>query len=950
MSVRHVPQPGVNVAVIGGGAAGLSAAWLLQRGGYNVTLFEAFESAGGHARTIPVPIRGNAHGATVPVDVGFMVYNNRTYPDLVSLFEMLDIEQENSSMSFACSCESEKGLFEWGSEGLSTLFADRKNIVNPSMYAMLWDVRRFNRSVHQYVDFVSQNPDSNEAKMTLGEFLDDGGYTHAFITYYIIPMVSAVWSASLHGALSFPAISLFHFFVNHGLAQVFARPQWRTPAGRSKNYVRKMVDDMKKHGATVLTSTKVTRVERSDSEVVVHIENESKPQCFDQVVFATHAPTTLEILGDGATDEEKQILGCFKYSSNRIQIHSDSRLMPRNRAVWSSWNFISRKLRTSASASNDGELSVVPAEHRPVCVTYWLNRLQNLQRYAMDVPDIFVTLNSVTPIDDTKVLGELSFAHPQFTLEAVNAQKRLQEVIQGRNRSWFCGAYARYGFHEDAFMTGLDVAERLSGYKVLRPWMAKLSVAMSNNNRVYDVPFATPRTPLVVFWCALIVINIVIYRLARGLSRMSAKMIDDDPAVIIASGDGHLQRFGPRRAPRIAKDGEDTSNPEKKIKSQPARVTIRSAKVFARVTDLLRKGYDLAPILAASFAAREVDSPTPRDLSKALCALFVAQTRNRGLAEGYRGRMRLAESLLVSLVGGFDAVKTPATQGRLPELVTSLSGVVYPAWWRFLSDDDADSSTNMINLQCHSDKAMDKTIRRRLELLGDLSGATIDGLKADEKNVATVVVISEERATFVKRKAQLIGVDAQVKVVLIDEFLSGTTSKGSSPNNLEDESGVPGSTRGRFDLILSPAAVNLSDGPFGSVERMMNLARSLIADDGVVEFGFTSFSENVTKKARRRRNLCDQMFSGDKGYKIWHDQEVLDCASGCGLALVRISQMDGDKAAEQVEKTIQRVHSTMAETLLTEQEIRETMAQLCLWEAALKSGYISRRVALLKPS
>lgn len=938
---------GARVAVIGAGASGLASAWLLARGGYAVTLFEAHTELGGHARTISVPIRGNSTGATVPVDVGFMVYNTRTYPDLVSLFELLDVDQENSSMSFACSVESEKGAFEWGSDGLWTLFADRKNFINPSMYAMLWDVRRFNRSVHQYVEHVKDNPDSNEAKMTLGEFLDDGGYTHAFITYYIIPMVSAVWSASFHDALAFPAVSLFHFFVNHGLAQVFARPQWRTPAGRSVSYVRKIAADMEKHGAKVHVSTPVTRVDRDSEGVTLYTAADSSPQRFDHAVFATHAPTTLQILGESATDEERVILGAFRYSKNHIHVHCDSRLMPRNQAIWSSWNFISRKQR-----QQEQDTPRVPQEMRPVCVTYWINRLQNLRRYAMDVQDIFVTLNSVTPIDDSKVLAQLSVEHPQFTLEAVKAQKDIQTVIQGKNRTWFCGAYARFGFHEDGFMTGLDVAERLSGYTVLRPWRAKLCVAMNNNHRVYEVPYSSSRTPLIVFWCALALINIVLYRLAKGLNRMSAKMIEGDPVVIVAGGDGHLKRFGPRRSPRIAatSDGEEISSNELKV-VRPARVTIRTAKVFARVTDWLRRGYDFAPILAASFAAREVDTPTAKDLSQALCALFVAQRRSRGLTEGYHGRMRLAESLLVGLVGGFDKVVPPLTHGRHHELATSISGVVYPSWWRFLSASDVDTNTSTVDLPCHQDKLRDNSIRRRLELIGDLSGATIDGLKADEKNVVTVVVANEERAVFVQRKAELLGIQGQVSVILVDEFLSGASPPKTSTERADDSDviNVPGSSRGRFDLILSPAAVNICEGLFGSLERLMTLARSLISEGGVVEFGFSAHSETPTRKVRRRRNLCDSMFCGDKGYRIWQDQEVLDCAESAGLALVRISQMDGEEAAEKVEDTIRRIHTTLAETKLTDQEIRETTAQLCLWEAALKSGYISRRVALLKP-
>lgn len=941
------------VAIIGAGVAGLACGWLLARGGKKVTIFEADSDPGGHACTVDVPIRGTS-GATVPVDVGFQVYNTRTYPDLVSLFELLNVQQENSSMSFACSAETGKTLFEWGSDNLTTLFADRSNLVNPAMYKMLWDMRRFNRQVHAYVAHVEQHPQSPQASITLGEFLDDGGYTHDFITYYIIPMVSAVWSASLHDALSFPAITLFHFFVNHGLAQVFARPQWRTPAARSRSFVRKIVNDIQIYGGTVLTDARVERVVRDEDNVEVHAQGQDSPLKFDHVVFATHAPTTLQILESDADQSEKDILGNFRYSSNNIYIHTDARLMPRNRTVWSSWNFISRRRGGAGASGGTGGQSQedlqTPSEHRPVCVTYWLNRLQNLKRYALDVQNVFVTLNPCIPIDDSKILRSLTMDHPQFSLDAVNAQKEIQNTLQGNRRTWYCGSYTRYGFHEDAVMSGLDVAERLTGFTVVRPWMAKLPLTMSNNNRIYEIPYSNARTPLVVFWAAMLVIHLVVQRLARGLSKMSAKLIDDDPAVIIGSGDGNLQRFGPRRAPRPASDENGEQPPTQAKSSAPARITIRSPRVFARVTDQLRRGCDLAPILAASFAAREVDAPTTNDLAQALSSLFVAQARNRVPIDGYRGRMRLAEKLLASVVGGFDPVSTPPTEGRLPELATAIAGVVYPAWWRFRGDDDpvqqaADSST--VDIPCGADKRAYKAIRRRLEILGDLSGSTIDGLKADPGHRATIVVATDERAEFVRRKARLTGVESQVTVVLLDVFLAGS-SKCENPDDLPNVE-VPGSTRGRFDLIMSPAALNVCGAPpFCTMERALTLVRSLIADDGVVELGFTAHADGARATAKGAA-LTDVMLCGDEAYRVCSDQHVLDAAAQCGLALVRLSQMDASTAAANVAETTARVHY-MAAALLNENEIRAATAQLCLWEAALRCAHVARRVALLKPS
>lgn len=916
---------GQTVAVVGAGAAGLGAAWLLSRGGRSVTVFESHTEPGGHARTIGVPLPGNPAGARVQVDVGFMVYNTKTYPDLVSLFEMLDVEQENSNMSFASSVETASGgVFEWGSDGLSTLFADRANIVRPSMYAMLWDMRRFNRSVHQYVERVTADAEAIEAKITLGEFLDDGGYTHAFISYYIIPMVSAVWSAPLRDALAFPAVSLFHFFVNHGLVQVFARPQWRTPAGRSRSYVNRLVEDMCAHGAKMKLGTAVTKVVRDEEGVLVYTDNDEVPARFNQVVFATHAPTTLRILGESATDDERRILGAFRYSKNASYVHHDMRLMPRNEAVWSSWNFISRKPQTLPTASQDHE-QATPPEQRPVCVTYWLNRLQNLNRYAMDVPNIFVTLNPVMPIDESKVLAECTFDHPQFTLDSIQAQNDLPHVIQGKHQSWFCGAYARYGFHEDALMTGLDVAERMMDFRYIRPWRAKPLAAMNNNYRVYEVPFSGMRTPTLFFICALAVINAVIYRLTRAMTKISKMMTDDDPAVIVAAGDGTLRRFGPRGAPVIA--GHHPINGEVVLKG-PARITVRNAKFFARVADWLRRGYDLAPIIAASFSAREIDSPTAQDLSQALCAMFVAQMRNNGLTEGSHGQMRLAEKLIFAFLGQFEKLTPPPTQSRLRELSTAVTGVVYPAWWRFAEDAQVADNASESPV---TGSALDESATRRLELVGELCAATIDALQADRGNTATIVVANSERLAFMREKAELLGVEGQVTVIAAADFISSHTPAE------------------KYGLITSPAAVNIAEGLFGSLAQLMSLTRTLLSDTGTVEFGFASYSATPSWRARRRRHLSDAVFCGDRGFRVWPEQEVLDAAGKAGLGLVRVTQMKFEEAAGEVKMATHRVLAGLAMHRMADQEIRNTTSQLCLWEAALRSRYLSRTAALLRP-
>lgn len=960
------PGPPQSVAVIGAGAAGLGAAWLLARGGYAVHLFEARETAGGHAHTIDVPIPGNTTGATIPVDAGFIVYNTRTYPDLVSLFQMLGVEEENSSMSFAASIELESSarFFEWGSDSPATVFADRASLFNTSMYAMLYDMRRFNNAVYHFVDKLENEPTFKDKDISLGEFLENGSYSTVFIRCYLIPMVSAVWSASFAAAMAFPARSLFHFFVNHGLAQVFDRPQWRAPAGRSREYVTKVINDIRDHSGIVLLGTPVSHVVRDSEGVTVYADTTGQKR-FDQVVFATHAPTTLELLGPDATEDERRILGAFQYSENKAYIHCDPRLMPTNRTIWSSWNFIGRKrqrpdARDSVPTANGpaqdesresgpAETENIPIEdEEPVCVSYWLNKLQNYHKYHLPVPDLFLTLNPVTPIDPEKILVTLTFGHPQFTEEAVKAQPLLQEVVQGENRSWFCGSYARFGFHEDAMMMGLNVAERLSGYQNLRPWKSKHRLVINDNTRQYELPYSPLRTPVIFFLGALVVLNAVMSRLQHGLGRIAARMTEDDPGVVVAVGDGRLHRFGPRRSllrsRSQANRSGDISGPATDVEPQLGRVTVRTPKLLARITEALRQGHQLAPTAAAAFAAAEFDCPTPQDLTITLKALFIADGLDLDPSKARKGRAKFAESLLFSIVGGFRKIKSLPTHTRLPELTTCISSVVYPSWWLEMDTDalsgtgkEADGRTLPIvspgdlNSSSHT-----------LELLGDLSEATIAILQGNKDSLATVVVRTAERMLFVDRKAELLFVKRQIDIVLLEDFL-GQRNEESDVLNSSGKENV------RYDIILSPALVNIYKGcGFETFGDSLLFLRGLASKKSLVEFGATVYGTQRSIEARKGPDCADALFSGDDGFFIGQTGAIIAEAEKHGFELQSVSFMNNEEASLDVYEVIQRVYNSLAIEKLEPDETRMVLAQMCLWEAALFVKHVRRMTASFK--
>lgn len=937
------PSSPATVAVIGAGAAGLAAAWLLSRGNYRVHLFEADAHAGGHANTIDLPIPGNSTGATIPVDAGFIVYNTQTYPDLVSLFEMLGVEEENSTMSFSASVPLSRSdsFFEWGSDSLATLFADRANLYRPAMYTMLFDMRRFNNAVYDFVNRLNDDPSFPDADITLGEFLENGCYSSVFIRAYLIPMVSSVWSASFSLSLSFPARTLFRFFVNHGLAQVLARPQWRTLAKRSRDYVNVIISQICENDGLVFLKTPVNKVERSEDYVIVHAEGRN-PTRYDHVIFSTHPPTTLQLIGDGATEDERDILGAFTYSKNSAYIHNDPRLMPTNRAAWSAWNFICRHPSGSEGESSSAQLN----DEAPVCVSYWLNKLQNFHKHPHPVPDLFLTLNPVVPIDPDKKLAELSYEHPQFTEDAIRAQPLVQTELQGKNRSWFCGSFARYGFHEDAMMMGFDVAERLSNYTNIRPWRSRNMLAINDNARLYQLPCSPLRNPLIFFLGALFVINAVMARLQQGLGKLAARMAEDDPVVVIASGDGRLYKLRPPRVRRMSKSlstiiRRDSLATEEKLEPSPrSRVTVKSPSILVRIAEALRQGHELAPTAAAAFAASELDCPSPADLSSALEALFIADGLDLDPSRARKGRAKFAESLLYVIVGGIKKVDTLPTHTRVPELTTCISNVVYPSWWLEF-DEEVEIDGKFETMKTASNFYGDESRRPEttLEFLGDLSETTVAILQRHKSFRATVVVRSVERIAFVSRKAELLLVRDQITIFLLEDFIEQRKSAFRSPNRDDPNENV-------YDIILSPSLLNVYGGSgFSSIAEALCFLRNLATPETIFELGATVYGARGVSTSAKKVRSTDCQFSGDDQYVILDTRDVIDEAEVNGFELQRILFMNSKEASMDVSEVIQRVFTSLAPEKLEPSETRVVLSQMCLWEAALKVKYF-RRVAL----
>jgi len=409
---------GQRIAIIGGGISGLGAAWALASRN-EIVVYEAGWALGGHSNTVEVE---TPHG-TVPVDTGFIVYNEQTYPHLTRLFAALKVPTQPSEMSFGFSMDGE---FEYAARGRG-LIAQPSNLLRARYRSMVGDILRFRRVG------PSLRPSTGES---IVELLSRHGFSDGFLYDYLLPMTGAIWSASQADIGRFPAESILRFLSNHGLIRVTDRPQWRTVSGGSREYVRRISNAFRDR---VRTGSPVTSILRLEDRVEVTANG--RTDTFDQVVLATHSDQALRILGDDATEAERDTLGRIRYEQNVAVLHSDPNLMPVRHSVWSSWNAM-----TSSTGGKTGKASI----------TYWMNRLQSLDPRT----PLFVSLNPITEPASSLVHGRFDYAHPQFDIEAISAQTRLTS-IQGLRRTWYAGAYCGYGFHEDGLQAGLNVATAL---------------------------------------------------------------------------------------------------------------------------------------------------------------------------------------------------------------------------------------------------------------------------------------------------------------------------------------------------------------------------------------------------------------------------------------------------------------------------------------------------------
>jgi predicted NAD/FAD-binding protein len=426
----------MKVAIVGSGISGLAVAHKL-RGKADITLFEAGSYFGGHTHTVDMTLDGPGGSVTHGVDTGFLVFNERTYPELIKLFAELAVPTVTSDMSFSVQVPGahRTGSLEWSGSSLNTVFAQRSNLVNPRFLGMLRDVLRFNRIA---TDIAERGAES-ELMQPLADFLRQHALSSEFRDWYLLPMLGCIWSCPTDQMLQFPVATMIRFCHNHGLIQVTNRPQWWTVAGGARQYVEKIVA----HVADKRLNSPVDRITRDAQGVL--ITSRGQTERFDKVVMASHSDQSLALLAD-ASPQERETLGAIRYQPNRAVLHTDTAVLPRKRRAWAAWNY-------ERAAPAHG----APATSTRVCLHYLINMLQPV---PFQQP-VVVSLNPLHEIDARHVHGTFDYAHPVFDVAAIRAQQQVH-TLQGQHHTYFCGAWTGYGFHEDGLKSGLNVATRLT--------------------------------------------------------------------------------------------------------------------------------------------------------------------------------------------------------------------------------------------------------------------------------------------------------------------------------------------------------------------------------------------------------------------------------------------------------------------------------------------------------
>ena len=410
----------MKIAIIGSGISGLTCAYMLNRK-HDITIFEKNDYIGGHTHTHEIEYSGRKWN----IDSGFIVYNERTYPNFINILDRLGVERQLTRMGF--SVKSEKNDLEYAGHSLNGLFAQRSNFFRPSFIRMLRSMWRFNSEARSDLKGL-------DSETTLGEYLKSNGYPEEFIQHFIIPIGAAIWSTVPNQMMDMPAIFFIRFFENHGMLQIVDRPNWWVITGGSKRYVEKMVDGFENK---IRLSSPVKNVKREGGSITVQFgANSLESENFDSVIFATHSNQSLAML-DAPTKAEIEILSAIKYQKNDALLHYDDSILPKRKNAWSSWNYLLDEDQSKA-----------------VALTYNMNILQSLKSDRT----FCVSLNSGNLVDESKVIKELSYDHPLFTTSSINAQSRKHE-ISGKNNTYYCGAYWRNGFHEDGVMSALDVCK-----------------------------------------------------------------------------------------------------------------------------------------------------------------------------------------------------------------------------------------------------------------------------------------------------------------------------------------------------------------------------------------------------------------------------------------------------------------------------------------------------------